>query len=172
MYFIDNGPTPFSNALWLINRQKIIDLFLKKYPKRDRDVMTGLARNNNTPIEIVEFIANRPDLVFQWGEFYEKVQDSLKYKKRNAMRYGKRLLLENFEELPYYDQSLVYDYLYLTGQRESCIKVDPKAEPLKDFNEPSPEITVNPVILSGFMAACLFALMVLFALSPMNVQIP
>ncbi len=124
MYCDFGGDLQFSGALWATERQHIIDLFMDKYPRRSRSVMTALACNSHTPVEIIEFISrNSGDLVFQWGDWNKKIEDRLKSKKRNAMRYAKLYLSENEEELNDHEKSLIHDYLYLTGQRESCIKI-------------------------------------------------
>jgi hypothetical protein len=123
MYFDSGGDFEFRDALWMKKRQRIIDLFMDKYPRRNRSTMTALACNSYTPIEIVEFILKHSsDLVYQWGDWNEKIEDRLRDKKRSAMRHAEHYLSENEEELDDHEKSLIYDYLYQTGQRESCIK--------------------------------------------------
>jgi hypothetical protein len=123
MYCDFGGDRQFSDALWATEKQRIIDLFMDKYPRRNRSVMTAPACNSHTPVEIIEFISrNQADLVYQWGDWSKKIEDRLKSKKRNAMRYAKLYLSENEEELNDHEKSLIHDYLCLTGQRESCIK--------------------------------------------------
>ena len=86
----------------------------------NRDVMTGLALNSYTPVEIVEFIQAKPQWILSYGEFHVRVDEELKEKKHRAMRHGEWLSKKDQEGLRSYEQSYVFDYLYLTGQREKC----------------------------------------------------
>lgn len=164
MYFYSGGDFQFSDALWAKKKQRIIDLFMDKYPRRNRSTMTGLACNSYTPIEIVEFISKRSrDLVFQWGDWDEKIEDRLNQKKRNAMRHGERCLSKNEEELDDYQKSLIHDYLYLTGQCESCIK-SLESSPVvnkqhKKFDNPTFEIPAVYLIPLGFLVVIAWMLL-------------
>lgn len=119
--------------------------------------MTALACNSHTPVEIIEFISkNQTDLVYQWGDWSKKIEDRLKSKKRSAMRYAKMYLFDNQEELNDHEKSLIHDYLYLTGQRESCIErlesspVASKRE--SGFDNPSLSFPAASLIPLGLLA--------------------
>jgi hypothetical protein len=121
--YLDFGPTSFSRALNEIDRAKILSEFVSR--RSNRDVMTGLALNNYSPIEITEFIANRPELILKYDGYNVKVMDRFKEKKNGALRLGEYLIKKDPELLTSYEQARLFDYLYLTGQREKCIKEDP-----------------------------------------------
>lgn len=112
--------------------------------------MTALACNSYTPVEIIEFISeNQADLVYQWGDWRKKIEDRLKSKKRSAMRYAKLYLSHNQEELNDHEKSLIHDYLYLTGQRESCIKrfESPPVASKEEEGFNSPNFSLSPASL-------------------------
>ena len=121
--YLDFGPTSFSRALNETDRTKILSEFVRR--RSNRDVMTGLALNSCSPIEVTEFVANRPALVLQYGDFKTKVVDGYKRKKKHALSVGEFLTKKDPELLTSYEQATIYDYLYLTGQRGRCIKEEP-----------------------------------------------
>jgi hypothetical protein len=121
--YLDFGPTSFSNALEETDRAKILSEFVRR--RGNREVMTGLALNNYSPIEITEFVANRSELILRYGQFNVEVMDRLKKKKRNALSLGEYLIKHDPELLTSYEQATLFNYLYLTGQREKCIKEEP-----------------------------------------------
>jgi hypothetical protein len=121
--YLDFGPNSFSKALYETDRDKILSEFVKR--RRNREVMTGLALNSCSPIEVTEFVANRPALVLQYGNFKAKVVDGFKRKKKHALSVGEFLTKQDPELLSSFEQATIYDYLYLTGQRERCIKEEP-----------------------------------------------
>jgi hypothetical protein len=164
MYCDFGGDLQFSDALWATKKQRIIDLFMDKYPRRSRSTMTALACNSYTPVEIIEFILkSSSDLVYQWGGWSEKIEDRLKGKKRDAMRYAKLYLPKNEEELNDHEKSLIHDYLYLTGQRESCIKIFESppvtSEQGEGSNNPSFSLPAISLIPLGLLAVTAWMLL-------------
>jgi hypothetical protein len=121
--YLDFGPTSFSRALNETDRTKILSEFVSR--RSNRDVMTGLALNNYSPIEITEFVANKPELILGYDEYTVKVMDRFKEKKSSALRLGEYLIKKDPELLTSYEQATLFNYLYLTGQRERCIKEEP-----------------------------------------------
>lgn len=155
-----------------LKRQKIICEFTQKYINQsytyNNIVMEKIARNNNTPIEITEYLLNHPS---QSVKKYAK--GSYSYKKSMVTLYNARLKLESiingsqtFDSLflPGYPDWVIYDWLYDTGQIERCFD-ESKFNPPKvaiELCEPVDNYELYAVLVFGASLAALATLLLCY----------
>jgi hypothetical protein len=109
-------------------REEIISQFIQKYVNGsytyNNKLMVRIARNDNTPIEIIKHLLKHPD-----NEVKTLALSSYSHKKARVALYRVRLALEehvkgslSFDDyfIDGYEDWVMHDYLYETGQVEKC----------------------------------------------------